>query len=61
MINVSYCPNKKFADEFLENLARGIDRVVSQNMPVILMGDYNLNYWANQIVQQLIQLLFLTI
>ena len=45
MVNFSYCPNKKFADEFLENLARRIDRAVSQNMPVILMGDYNLNYW----------------
>ena len=45
MINLSYCPNKKFADELLENLARGIDRTVSQNMPVILMGDYKLNYW----------------
>ena len=45
MINLSYCPKKKFADEFLENLARGIDRVVFQNMPVILMGEYNLNYW----------------
>ena len=44
MINLSYRPNKKFAGEFLENLARGIDRVVSQNMPVILMADYKLNY-----------------
>ena len=34
-----------FADEFLENLARGIDRTVSQHRPVILMGDYILNYW----------------
>ena len=44
-IDLSYCPNKKFADEFLENLARGIDRAVSQNKPVILIVDYNLNYW----------------
>ena len=45
MINLSYCPNKKFDGEFLESLARRIDRAVSQKMPVILMGDYNLNYW----------------
>ena len=45
MINLSYCPNKKFADEFLENLARGIDRAVSKNMTVKLVGDYVLIYW----------------
>ena len=45
VINLSYCPNKKFADEFFENLARRIGRAISQNMPEILMGDYNLNYW----------------
>ena len=44
MINLSYCPKTNFADKFLENLARGVDPAVSQNMPVILMRDYNLNY-----------------
>ena len=29
-----------YADNFLENLARG------QHMPSILMRDYNLNYWG---------------
>ena len=45
VINLSYCPNKKFADEFFENLARGIGRAISQNMREILKGPYNLNYW----------------
>ena len=45
MFNLSYCPNKKFAEAFLENLDRGIDRAVYQNVRVFFLVDNYVNYW----------------
>ena len=30
VVKFSYCPNNKFAENFLENLAREIDRAITQ-------------------------------
>ena len=44
LINISYNPCRKHANLFLEGLAHGIDKAVVEGKPIIMMGDYNLDY-----------------
>ena len=44
LLNVAYCPNKKYTDSFLEQLALNIDTAVTENKKIIMVGDYNINY-----------------
>ena len=44
LINVSYNPNKALLNSFLEELSTSIDYAVTENKPITLMGDYNLDY-----------------
>ena len=44
LINISYNPQKSLTDAFLEELSTSIDYAVVENIPITLMGDYNINY-----------------
>lgn len=44
LINISYCPNKQYANTFLDELAKNIDNAIVENKPLTLIGDYNINY-----------------
>ena len=44
LINISYNPCRKHANLFLEGLAQGIDKAIVEGKPIIMMGDYNLDY-----------------
>ena len=44
LLNVAYCPNKKYTDSFLEQLALNIDTAVTENKKILMVGDYNINY-----------------
>ena len=45
LINVSYCPNKSLTTRFLDELALGIDKAISEKKRIILLGDYNINFF----------------
>ena len=51
LINLSYNPQKINTDSFLEQLVIGIDNAVAENKPIILMGDYNIN-WLNNLERE---------
>ena len=44
LINISYNPTKSSMDSFLEELSTSIDFAVTENKPITLMGDYNIDY-----------------
>ena len=48
LINISYNPKKLLYEEFLEQSARSIDRAITENKTIIMMGDYNINYLENK-------------
>ena len=48
VLNLSYCPEKKFIKMFLEKLVLGIELAMAEGKLVILAGDYNLNYFAKR-------------
>ena len=43
-VNVSYCPNKRLGEYFLDQISTELSRAYSVTDNVILLGDYNLNY-----------------
>ena len=53
LINISYNPKKPLYEEFLEQSARSIDRAITENKTIIMMGDYNINYLENKEKQNL--------
>ena len=44
LVNVSYCPNKRLGEYFLDQLSTELSGAYSVTDDVILLGDYNLNY-----------------
>ena len=44
LLNVAYCPNKKYTDSFLGQLALHIDTAVTELKKTIMVGEYNINY-----------------
>ena len=44
LINGSYSSNKVVHNTFLEELSTGINYAVTEMKPIMLMGDYNLDY-----------------
>ena len=46
LVNIAYCPQKRKLDEFLDYLALNFDKTTTENKPIILMGDYILNYFC---------------
>ena len=44
IVKVSYCPNKRFGEYFLDQLSTELSGAYSVTDNVILLGDYNLNY-----------------
>ena len=53
LINISYNPKKLLYEELLEQSARSIDRAITENKTIIMMGDYNINYLENKEKQNL--------
>ena len=47
LINISYNPNKNFTACFLEELSTSIDHAITENKPINLLGDYNIDYLSN--------------
>ena len=45
LINISYCPTKHLSEMFLSELALGIDCAAAENKRIILMGDYNIDFF----------------
>ena len=43
LINESYNPNKALLNTFIEELSTSIDYAITENKPINLMGDYNLD------------------
>ena len=48
LINISYCPQKSLKVFFIEQLACSIDKAITENLPITLMGDFNLNYLSRR-------------
>ena len=44
LINISYNPKKSLTNSFLEELSTSIDHAITENKPITLMGDYNIDY-----------------
>ena len=44
LINVSYNPKKALLNTFLKEISTSIDHAITENKPITLMGDYNLDY-----------------
>ena len=44
LVNVTYNPNKQNSPDFLDQLAINIDKAITKNEKIILLGDYNINY-----------------
>ena len=44
LINVSYNSNKALLNTFLEEVSTSIDNATTENKPITLLGDYNLDY-----------------
>ena len=44
LINISYNPSKTLYHLFLEQLSLSIDFAVTENKPITLLGDYNIDY-----------------
>ena len=47
LLNLTYCPSKQQSMQFLDELAIKIDSVVSRNETIVLVGDYNINYFKD--------------
>ena len=45
LINIIYNPQKKHYKSFLEELSTSIDYAITEKKPLVLMGDYNINYF----------------
>ena len=45
LINISYCPTKHLSEMFLSELALVIDCAAAENKRIILMGDYNIDFF----------------
>ena len=45
LINISYNPQKKHYNSFLEELSTSIDYAITEKKPLVLMGDYNIDYF----------------
>ena len=43
LLNMTYCPDKQYNMQILDELAINIDNVVSRNEIIVLVGDYNIN------------------
>ena len=48
LINISYNPSKNLLDSFLEELSTSIDYAITENKPMTLMGDFNIDYLNNK-------------
>ena len=48
LINISYCPTKHLSEMFLSELALGIDCAAAENKRIILMGDYNIDFFSKE-------------
>ena len=44
LINSSYNPHKQYYRQFLEELSTSIDYAITENKPLLLMGDFNINF-----------------
>ena len=44
LINVAYCPHKRYSSCFFEQMASDISAVYSESKQVYLLGDYNVDY-----------------
>ena len=53
LVKIAYCPQKRMLDEFLDQLALNIDNAPTENNPIILRDDYNLNYFCKNEKQKL--------
>ena len=47
LINISYNPKKNLTACFLEQLSTSIDHAITENKPITLLGDYNIDYLSN--------------
>ena len=47
LLNLTYCPSKQQSMQFLDELAINIDNVVSRNETIVLVGDFNINYFKD--------------
>ena len=45
LINIYYNPNRNHTEPFLEGMALSIDRAITENKTIIMMGDYNIDYF----------------
>ena len=45
LINISYNPQKKLYNSFLEELSTSIDYAITEKKPLVLMGNYNIDYF----------------
>ena len=45
LINISCNPQKKHNNRILEELSTSIDYAITEKKPLVLMGDYNMNYF----------------
>ena len=53
LINISYNPKKTLYHLFLEQLSQSIDSAITENKPITLMGDYNIDYMNEREMQDL--------
>ena len=53
LINMSHNHNKALLNSFLEELSTNIDYAVTENKPITLTGDYNLDYLCKKEKQSL--------
>ena len=53
LIIISYNPSKNLLNSFLEELSTSIDYAITENKPMTLMGDYNVDYLNNKEKQYL--------
>ena len=44
LTKICFNPNKNLSKHFLENRSSSIDRAVTENKPIALIGDYNIDY-----------------
>ena len=47
LLNLTYCPSKQQSVQFLDGFAINIDNVFSRKETIVLVGDYNINYFQD--------------
>lgn len=47
LVNLAYSPNKNLASTFLNEMIANVNKVLTENKPLVLMGDYNIDYLSS--------------